>query len=54
VKLRSIWYIRSTLRDAASAPKQGAEGAPDARLEIVPALARALLGMNVVDIKPVI
>jgi tRNA-Thr(GGU) m(6)t(6)A37 methyltransferase TsaA len=49
VKLRPIGYIRSTLRDAASAPKQGAEGAPDAWLELDPALARTLLGMNAGD-----
>jgi tRNA-Thr(GGU) m(6)t(6)A37 methyltransferase TsaA len=49
MKLRPIGYIRSTLRDAASAPKQGTEGAPDAWLEIDPALARALRGMNAGD-----
>jgi len=49
VKLRPIGYIRSTLRDAGSAPKQGAEGAPDAWLELDPALARGLLGMNAGD-----
>jgi len=49
VKLRPIGYIRSTLRDAASAPKQGAEGAPDAWLEVDPAFASALRGMNTGD-----
>jgi len=49
VKLRPIGYIRSTLRDVAAAPKQGAEGAPDAWLEIDPALASALRGMNTGD-----
>ena len=49
MKLRPIGYIRSTLRDAGSAPKQGAEGAPDAWLELDPALARGLLGMNAGD-----
>ena len=49
MKLRPIGYIRSTLRDAASAPKQGADGAPDAWLELDPTLARALLGMNAGD-----
>jgi tRNA-Thr(GGU) m(6)t(6)A37 methyltransferase TsaA len=38
--LHAIGYIRSTLRDPADAPKQGAEGAPDAWLEIEPAFAR--------------
>jgi tRNA (Thr-GGU) A37 N-methylase len=45
-KLRPIGYIRSNLRDAASAPPQGTEGAPDAWLEIDPAFAHALHGMN--------
>ncbi|HKA43755.1 MAG TPA: tRNA (N6-threonylcarbamoyladenosine(37)-N6)-methyltransferase TrmO [Burkholderiales bacterium] len=49
MKLRPIGYIRSILRDAASAPKQGAEGAPDAWLELDPAFARALLGTNAGD-----
>jgi hypothetical protein len=42
VKLRPIGYIRSTLRDAASAPKQGTDGAPDAWIEIDPAEALTL------------
>lgn len=46
MKLRRIGYIRSPLRDAASAPKQGGEGAPDAWLELDPALARGLHGVN--------
>jgi tRNA-Thr(GGU) m(6)t(6)A37 methyltransferase TsaA len=49
MKLRPIGYIRSTLRDAASAPKQGTEGAPDAWLDIDSTLARALHGMNAGD-----
>lgn len=49
MKLRPIGHIRSTLRDVASAPKQGAEGAPDAWLELDPTLARALLGMKAGD-----
>jgi tRNA-Thr(GGU) m(6)t(6)A37 methyltransferase TsaA len=49
VKLRPIGYIRSTLRDMAAAPKQGVEGAPDAWLEVDPALERALGGMNAGD-----
>ena len=34
MKLQSIGWIRSTLRDVAAAPKQGSEGAPDAWLEV--------------------
>ena len=49
MKLRAIGYIRSTLRDAAVAPKQGAEGAPDAWLELDSTLAGALLGMHAGD-----
>jgi len=49
VKLRPIGYSRSTLRDVAAAPKQGAEGAPEAWLEVDPALARTLGGMNAGD-----
>jgi len=49
VKLRPIGYIRSTLRDVAAAPKQGAEGAPEAWLEVDPALARTLGGMHAGD-----
>jgi tRNA-Thr(GGU) m(6)t(6)A37 methyltransferase TsaA len=46
---RPIGYIRSNLRDAAFAPPQGTEGAPDAWLEIDPAFADALHGMNAGD-----
>ena len=41
-RLRPIGYIRSTLRDLEQAPRQGAEGAPDAWLEVDPAFARGL------------
>lgn len=42
MNLRPIGTIRSTLHDTASAPKQGAEGAPDAWLELDPAPGAAL------------
>lgn len=38
-ELRPIGVVRSTLLDRASAPRQGAEGAPDAWVELDPALA---------------
>jgi tRNA-Thr(GGU) m(6)t(6)A37 methyltransferase TsaA len=40
--VRAIGVVRSSLRAAADAPNQAFEGAPDARLEIDPALADAL------------
>lgn len=43
--LHAIGYIRSELKSLDVAPRQGAEGAPDAWLEIDPALAPALHGI---------
>jgi tRNA-Thr(GGU) m(6)t(6)A37 methyltransferase TsaA len=40
--LTPIGYIRSDLRALEEAPRQGAEGAPDAWLEVDPTFARAL------------
>jgi tRNA-Thr(GGU) m(6)t(6)A37 methyltransferase TsaA len=40
--LRPIGFVRSTLRAVADAPNQAFEGAPEAVLEIDPALADAL------------
>jgi tRNA-Thr(GGU) m(6)t(6)A37 methyltransferase TsaA len=40
--LRVVGFIRSTLRSLSDAPRQGAEGAPDAWLEVKPKFARAL------------
>lgn len=48
-RLRPVGYIRSTLRALDEAPRQGAEGAPDAWLEIDRAFARALHGIEVGD-----
>lgn len=42
VSLRPIGFIRSPLRRRADAPMQGSEGAPDAWLEVNPALVRGL------------
>jgi tRNA-Thr(GGU) m(6)t(6)A37 methyltransferase TsaA len=46
-RLRPIGTIRSTLTTRAGAPKQGAEGAPDAWLEIGKFAAPALDGLRV-------
>jgi tRNA-Thr(GGU) m(6)t(6)A37 methyltransferase TsaA len=44
--LRPIGRIHSTLQSRADAPRQGDEGAPDAWLELDPALAPGLLGLT--------
>ncbi len=41
-QLRPIGVIRSTLKDRKNAPRQPSEGAPDAWLEINPAVVRGL------------
>ena len=43
--LRPIGFVRSRLRSLADAPLQGAEGAPDAWVEIDPAFAAAVAGL---------
>ena len=48
-ELRPIGVIRSELLDPGAAPKQGAEGAPDAWLEVQPWAAAALDGLAVGD-----
>ena len=45
--LNAVGFIRSTVKGREDAPRQGAEGAPDAWLEIEPRFADALLGMEV-------
>jgi tRNA-Thr(GGU) m(6)t(6)A37 methyltransferase TsaA len=48
----SLWSIgvtRSTLTERHGAPKQGAEGAPDAWLEVHPLAADGLLGISAGD-----
>lgn len=42
VELRAVGYVRSTLNDRATAPKQGDEGAPDAWLEFGEEFADAM------------
>jgi tRNA-Thr(GGU) m(6)t(6)A37 methyltransferase TsaA len=47
--LRFVGQVRSDLRDPAAAPRQGAEGAPDAWLELHADLAPALVGIAAGD-----
>ncbi|MEU7695654.1 tRNA (N6-threonylcarbamoyladenosine(37)-N6)-methyltransferase TrmO [Microbispora hainanensis] len=47
--LRPVGVVRSTLTDRTEAPRQGREGAPDAWLEIDPAVGEALDGMTTGD-----
>src|ERR1700752_2622585 len=48
-RLRPIGVIRSTLTSRHGAPRQGAEGAPDAWLEVRPWAAKALHRLAVGD-----
>ena len=48
-ELRPIGVIRSSIRERSEAPKQGSEGAPDAWLEVNPAVAEGLDGLAVGD-----
>lgn len=41
-----IGYVRSTLKERHGAPRQGGEGAPNARLEIEPGFATGLEGVE--------
>ena len=47
--LHPIGIVRSPLKDRKSAPNQGAEGAPDARIEIAPSVLEGLEGIAVGD-----
>jgi tRNA-Thr(GGU) m(6)t(6)A37 methyltransferase TsaA len=49
IELSPIGLVESPLRDAAAAPKQGDEGAPEAWLAIAPQFAEALAGIEVGD-----
>ncbi|MCL4303749.1 MAG: tRNA (N6-threonylcarbamoyladenosine(37)-N6)-methyltransferase TrmO [Anaerolineae bacterium] len=44
-----VGYVRSPLKHLADAPRQGNEGAPDAWLEVNPAVAEGLDGIAVGD-----
>jgi len=48
-RIRPIGIIRSTLKKRATAPRQGAEGAPDAWLDVLPHYAEALDGLAAGD-----
>jgi tRNA-Thr(GGU) m(6)t(6)A37 methyltransferase TsaA len=45
IELRPIGSVESSLTDLAAAPRQGDEGAPDARLVLEPELAEAVDGI---------
>lgn len=47
--LEPVGVIRSSLKERKGAPRQGAEGAPDAWLEVRPELAQALCGISAGD-----
>ena len=47
--VKPIGVVRSALRDRADAPRQGSEGAPDARIALEPSFADALQGIRVGD-----
>jgi tRNA (Thr-GGU) A37 N-methylase len=47
--LYPVGFIHSSLKQRAAAPKQGSEGAPDAWLEVEPAVAAGLDDMVVGD-----
>jgi tRNA-Thr(GGU) m(6)t(6)A37 methyltransferase TsaA len=47
--LEQIGVVCSSLRDRADAPRQGSEGAPDARIVLEPSFADALQGIRVGD-----
>jgi tRNA-Thr(GGU) m(6)t(6)A37 methyltransferase TsaA len=49
IELTAIGFVRSPLRDRASAPRQGREGAPDAWIDVLPEVAEALDGIAVGD-----
>jgi tRNA-Thr(GGU) m(6)t(6)A37 methyltransferase TsaA len=47
--VRPVGTVRTALRDVVDAPRQGDEGAPPARIDIDPAAAPALEGLDVGD-----
>jgi tRNA-Thr(GGU) m(6)t(6)A37 methyltransferase TsaA len=49
ITMTAIGFVDSPLTDIASAPNQGDEGAPDARLALDPSLQPALDGVNTGD-----
>jgi tRNA-Thr(GGU) m(6)t(6)A37 methyltransferase TsaA len=49
IEITPIGHVESPLRDAAAAPKQGREGAPDAWLVFVPEVAAGLADVQAGD-----
>jgi tRNA-Thr(GGU) m(6)t(6)A37 methyltransferase TsaA len=47
--LRPIGVVRSPLKDRKEAPNQGSEGAPDARIELIPSVLDGLERIEVGD-----
>ena len=45
-EISPIGYVHSTLKERSGAPRQGWEGAPDARLEILPPFVEGLDGIQ--------
>jgi tRNA-Thr(GGU) m(6)t(6)A37 methyltransferase TsaA len=45
-EISPIGFVHSTLKERSGAPRQGWEGAPDARLEILPEFVAALDGVE--------
>jgi tRNA-Thr(GGU) m(6)t(6)A37 methyltransferase TsaA len=45
-ELSPVGHVHSTLKERSGAPRQGWEGAPDARLEIYPAFVECLDGIQ--------
>lgn len=45
--LRPIGAVRSVLKERSGAPRQGYEGAPDVRIELVPEVVEGLEGITV-------
>ena len=48
-RLNPIGVVRSSLHSRADAPRQGSEGAPDARVHLEPSYADALQGVSAGD-----
>jgi len=44
--LKPIAFVRSPLKNRKNAPRQGNEGAPEARIELLPAFSKAANGLS--------
>ena len=45
-ELTAVGFVRSALQDRSAAPRQGSEGVPDAKLEILPEFVEGLSGIE--------